>query len=119
MSQIQALEADAKRAIDKATDSSLEWLFERMKHYPPVRPSSRYIRTHNLQNSVEKRKRDYLSGEVVSTDRHTIRDYAHWVRDYRRQARVHQGRWPTDRDIAREAEQKIKGFYEGEIEKLK
>ena len=113
-SEIKGLEAQFRKAQDTATDKALNWLDEHLKHYPPVRPSSTYIRTGNLRNRVLKRKTSFSGGAVISQGR-----YAHWVRDSRRQARVHRGRWPTDRDIAKEAEQKVKGFYEGELEKVK
>ena len=121
ISQLKGLENETRRAQDRAMDKSLDWLTERARVYPPVRPSSTYVRTGDHKRGVIRLKRSFTSGEVKWTDRYSRggREYAHWVRDSQRQAAVHRGRWPTDRDIAKEATQKIKGFYEGEFNKLK
>lgn len=107
-----------KRAQDKALDKSLDHLADRARHYPPVRPSSTYIRTGNHRRSVTREKTSYRQGKVAWTDLYTEGNYAHWVRSAQLQARVHQNRWPTEKNIVDEAMQKIAGFYDYEISRI-
>ena len=120
--QIDRLSRDVNNKVQKVPMKKvLDWITKRMKTYPPVRPSSKYVRTGDHRKGVVRLQRSKNSASVIFTDRYNRkgRPYAQWVRDTRLQAGVHRGRWPTSDDIAREAEQKAKGFYEYEIERLK
>lgn len=83
------------------------------RNYPPPPPGSKYVRTDKLKNSW---RMSPITG--VATIRASVYsngtanagygDYAPYVMGQGRQAGIHQGRWKTDADIARETTKDVK-----------
>lgn len=83
------------------------------RKYPPPPPGSKYVRTDRLKNSW---RMSSITG--VATIRASVYsngtanagygDYAPYVMGQGKQASIHQGRWQTDADIARETTKDVK-----------
>lgn len=89
--------------------SSLVLLRGQLAHYPAVTPNSSYRRTGTLGRSWThsvSEMADGLQGEVGTNVR-----YAPYVQSQERQARVHQGRWPTDEQVIRQNEARIRAIF--------
>ena len=68
--------------------------------YPPELPNQRYRRTYALRGSWRKRRAGPTTMHIESMNV----GYAPYVMGDGRQARIHQGRWNTDEQIARQYE---------------
>ena len=82
-----------------------------VRTYPPPPSGSGYVRTGSLYRSFRYSttfSRDSIKLRIFSqsfTNPVTkSSDYDKWVKVREHQARIHQGRWPTDRDDAKNIE---------------
>lgn len=84
------------------------------KKYPAPPPGSKYVRTFKLQRSWRQKPPQFMSGgfraEVFSDGSAKTKygEYAPFVMDAHRQARVHRGRWQTTKSIAEDFEDEIR-----------
>lgn len=74
-----------------------------------------YRRTGTLGRLWGYRIDGYGLGMVGLIGNPIMRHYGKWVQDRESQARVHQGRWPTYQDVAREKTGDVKRAFENEI----
>lgn len=93
--------------IKKATSSAKDLTKKRAEHYPPARPSSKYIRTMKLKRGWQAKQSSPYEAVVFNEV-----PYASWVQGETTQAAVHVGRWPTTGDIVRELDRKINTMFE-------
>lgn len=106
---------DIPGVLRPAVAKILARLKGRVQHYPPPPPNSTYVRTYKLQSSWHYRTvvRSNILGRVYSEGV----DYVKWVQDGLTQAWMHQGRWDTAQDIAKQEEaqaaKELQAFMEG------
>lgn len=89
--------------------SSLVLLRGQLAHYPAAPADSSYRRTGTLGRSWTHsiaELADGLQGEVGTNVR-----YAPYVQSQQRQARTHQGRWPTDEQVIQQNEARIREIF--------
>lgn len=98
------------------TRETLELLKRRMQDYPPPPAGSKYVRTYRLRNSWQEDI--ILSGNVLGRLESVNVPYAPYVQDEQHQAQIHQGRWQTRQQVAREEEQNVLALYEVYIQEL-
>ena len=79
-----------------------------MRKYPPPPPDSTYRRTGTLGKSWTKKVTGDKSGWLAVVG--TFLNYAPYVQDEARQAKVHQGRWQTIQSVASEKRDEIFKF---------
>jgi hypothetical protein len=111
---------DLPRFLAPATREVLDLLLRRMKEYPP--PRGTYRRTFKLRDSwqaIPEASGDTL-GRVKSFSQ--VAPYNRYVQSAENQAWMHQGRWQTDEQVAREKEREaakiLSDFLTRELAKL-
>jgi hypothetical protein len=85
-----------------------------MADYPPPPATSRYVRTGTLGRRWTTKIDEGMGGMVGIIGNNA--SYGPWVQSSAFQARVHQGRWQTDRDAVRDNEAEIIADFEREIQ---
>jgi len=117
----QALLARAPQALDRAIEGSLNdtatYMLARVKHYPPQRPNSSYIRTKTLFRSWSMRPITRTAGgwQVVVGSNGLIAPYNRYVQDRTRIAAIHVGRWETVQDITEQSTARVQRFVDARV----
>jgi len=106
----------ANTALVPEMGRSLERVRAPLVKYPLPPPNSRYKRTGKLGqrwtsqvNTSSTSLEGIIGNNVV---------YARWVQDKEKQAKIHQGRWPTIQDVLQDKMQAIIAGFEKEIARL-
>lgn len=76
----------------------------------------RYIRTNTLKSSWQRKvtmSPGGVSGEVMSSGQ--TAPYNVYVQSHERQARIHAGRWRTERQVMQQNENHIRGFFDERV----
>jgi hypothetical protein len=84
----------------------------KMREYPPELPGQKYIRTYRLRRGWRRRP---AQGGVDLVNQVP---YAPLVQGESQQAEIHEGRWQTEEEIAREMEQRLADRIERTIERM-
>lgn len=112
-------DVNAAKALARSMRASTELLRDRMAKYPPPPPDSSYRRTGTLARKWEAGARiSGFAGEVMGFARNKETPYASYVQGFVEQARVHQGRWQTEREVLEKSEDEIMEIFEAEIAAL-
>ena len=100
-------------------EESIDALHQRVKTYPPPKPT--YQRTYTLQTSIAKEitpQPNGLQGRVFSTGANQgYGPYEHFVKVREFQAEVHQGWWPTTEDDLQAERGNIESNFQSAVEK--
>jgi len=88
-------------------------LVAEMAVYPPPPSGSKYVRTGTLGRRWTSKLNRNANGVIGTIGNNT--DYGPWVQSDAFQARVHQGRWQTDRQVVGEQEAAIVADFEQAI----
>ncbi len=118
---VQQLLARAPQALDRAIEGSLNdtatYMLARVKHYPPQRPNSSYIRTKTLFRSWSMRPITRTAGgwQVVVGSNGLIAPYNRYVQSRDRQAAIHVGRWETAESAVEQSQSRIQRFVDSRV----
>lgn len=116
LEKLRAIGPDLAETIRPAVAEALQIVRGRMREYPPPPPNSSYVRTGNLGASWEVIP--YGSGDVLGIVRSAGPEYNRFVQSHEEQAGIHQGRWQTDEDVAREKEDEATAVLDELLNKL-
>lgn len=97
--------------------AALALLQGRLATYPSPPENSSYRRTTTLGPSWNMGQPVSLAGGGIQGVIGTKLTYAPYVMGHGQQARIHQGRWPTEEQIAREEEGRIRALFADAISK--
>ncbi len=103
-------------AMRGAVEDGATYVLAKVKHYPPQRPGSSYIRTHTLEKSWSKRVTGNglsVQGRIGSNS--AMAPYNRLVQSRRDQAEIHRGRWSSVEDIAEESQPTVQRFFEDRL----
>lgn len=107
---------DLAEHLGPPTADALARLQARMKEYPAEPAGSTYLRTGDLGSSWMAVP--VLSGDELGYVESQGVEYADWVQAAESQARMHQGRWPTEEQVKDEEESFVISIYEEYLQGL-
>lgn len=106
----------ANEALTKSTKAVHKRLSGYTQTYPRRRPRQKYIRTFELKGSIRFIIKPFgASGEGRV---HTELDYAPYVLGHASQARIHAGRWWTEKSVAQEMAPTVVKHFDEALDKV-
>lgn len=103
-------------AMRGAVNDAVSYVKVKVKHYPPQRPGSSYIRTHVLEKSWSSRiEGSGLSIRGIVGSNGAMAPYNRLVQSRRDQAEIHRGRWSSVEDIAEQSQPTVQRFFADRI----
>lgn len=114
--QLPFFDKVALKWIRHATEDNISWAQGFLAKYPPPPPHSTYIRTTTLGPGWQYEIRSTM-GHVRATLANPV-EYAPYVQDETRQARIHRGRWPIIQMLLRTPVRLFRMKYEDALRRV-
>ena len=105
----KAIRLDFVKTMSKATGI----VNHKAQEYAPKLPGQKYIRTYKLKRGWRTEKATATRGIVANRGV----PYAQYVQSSKSQAEIHQGRWNTEKDIVKQAEDKVQKLFDEVIKR--
>jgi hypothetical protein len=111
-----------KTDIREPANDAADLIYGVAQRYPPKRAGSKYVRTMTLQRSWIKRVEPTANGVRIiakSTGANQgFGNYEHYVKSATRQAKIHEGFWPTVKDDAAEVSPQVIAIFSEWISRM-